>query len=113
MSATVISASPTSNAASPTAARLAARFSWSRTGRSISRRTPMSSSRLTPSRKPLPVRATELIDEIVVHIVPVLLGAGTPLYQADGEHLRPLDLIETSAPGELTTLKPRPRYQQS
>ena len=41
-----------------------------------------------------------LVDELFVHIVPVLFGGGTPLYEAvGGEHvgLEPLEVIETPA----------------
>jgi dihydrofolate reductase len=47
-----------------------------------------------------------LVDELLVHLVPVLLGRGIPLYPVCGEQR--FEVLESSAPGELTTLRLRP-----
>ena len=47
-----------------------------------------------------------LVDELLVHVVPVLLGRGIPLYPACGEQR--FEVLETSAAGELTSLRLRP-----
>jgi dihydrofolate reductase len=48
-----------------------------------------------------------LVDELLVHVVPVLLGDGIPLWPRS--ECQAFDVLETSAPGELTTLRLRPR----
>jgi dihydrofolate reductase len=47
-----------------------------------------------------------LVDELLVHVVPVLLGDGIPLWPRIER--QEFDVLETSAPGELTTLRLRP-----
>jgi dihydrofolate reductase len=47
-----------------------------------------------------------LVDELLVHLVPVLLGRGIRLYPAGGEQR--FEVLETSGAGELTTLRLRP-----
>lgn len=47
-----------------------------------------------------------LVDELLVHLVPVLLGRGIPLYPAHGEQR--FEVLETSGAGELTSLRLRP-----
>lgn len=47
-----------------------------------------------------------LVDELLVHLVPVLLGRGIPLYPTCGEQR--FEVLQSSAPGELTTLRLRP-----
>ena len=47
-----------------------------------------------------------LVDELLVHVVPVLLGRGIPLYPACREQR--FEVLETSGAGELTSLRLRP-----
>ena len=49
---------------------------------------------------------TGVLDELLVHIVPVLLGRGIPLYPSCGEQR--FEVLETSGADELTTLRLRP-----
>jgi dihydrofolate reductase len=48
-----------------------------------------------------------LVDELLVHVVPVLLGDGIPLWPRT--ECQAFDVLETSPPGQLTTLRLRPR----
>ena len=51
-----------------------------------------------------------LVGELVVHIVPVLLGHGAPLFPvADDGDAVPLELIESYQSGQILTLRLRPR----
>jgi dihydrofolate reductase len=54
------------------------------------------------------LRAGEL-DEVLVHIAPVLLGAGTPAFLPGEDVPRSFDVLERSQPGELTSLRLAPR----
>ncbi len=47
-----------------------------------------------------------LVDELLVHVVPVLLGRGTRLYTAG--HEKHFEVLGRSGPDELTTLRLRP-----
>jgi dihydrofolate reductase len=47
-----------------------------------------------------------LVDELLVHIVPVLLGDGIRLYPRT--ECQAFEVLEASAPGELTSLRLRP-----
>ncbi|HZC71680.1 MAG TPA: dihydrofolate reductase family protein [Jatrophihabitans sp.] len=58
------------------------------------------------------LRAGEL-DEVLVHIAPVLLGAGTPAFLPSNDELRSFDVLERSAPDELTTMRLAPRNRRS
>lgn len=48
-----------------------------------------------------------LVDELLVHVVPVLLGDGIPLWPRTQSQA--FDVVERSAPDELTSLRLRPR----
>jgi dihydrofolate reductase len=51
-----------------------------------------------------------LVGELVVHIVPVLLGRGAPLVPvADDGDAVPLELVESYQSGQILTLRLRPR----
>jgi dihydrofolate reductase len=51
-----------------------------------------------------------LVGELVVHIIPVLLGRGTPLFPvAAGDSSLPLELVESYSSGQITTRRLRPR----
>jgi len=54
------------------------------------------------------LRAGEL-DELLVHVVPVLIGAGTPAFLPGDDTLRSFDVLERSGPQEMTTLRLKPR----
>ena len=47
-----------------------------------------------------------LVDELLVHVVPVLLGDGIPLWPRTERQA--FEVLGSSAPGELTTLRLRP-----
>lgn len=47
----------------------------------------------------------ELVDEILIHVVPVLVGDGTRFYSVPGMHLVELDLIESFQVGKLAQLR--------
>ena len=47
-----------------------------------------------------------LVDELLVHVVPVLLGDGIPLWPRTERQA--FEVLESSAPGELTTLRLHP-----
>lgn len=51
-----------------------------------------------------------LVGEFVVHVIPVLLGRGTPLFPVvdDGDAL-PLELVESYQSGQILTMRLRPR----
>lgn len=51
--------------------------------------------------------ATGLVDEIILHVVPVLLGGGVPMYRHP-DHPLDLDLIETLPGPSVTTHRFRP-----
>jgi dihydrofolate reductase len=46
-----------------------------------------------------------LLDEIVVHVVPILLGDGVRLYGAPGADRVPLERVELGASGQLTSIR--------
>jgi dihydrofolate reductase len=48
-----------------------------------------------------------LVDELLVHVVPVLLGEGIRLYPRTERQA--FEVLATSGPGEVTTLRLRPR----
>lgn len=47
----------------------------------------------------------DLLDEIVVHVVPILLGDGVRLYGAPGADRVPLERVELGASGQLTSIR--------
>jgi hypothetical protein len=48
--------------------------------------------------------------ELVVHVIPVLLGSGTPLFPlAENGDALPLELVESYQSGQILTLRLRPR----
>jgi hypothetical protein len=49
------------------------------------------------------------LDEVLVHVAPVLLGAGTPAFLPGDDTLRSFDVLERSGPQEMTTLRLKPR----
>jgi dihydrofolate reductase len=53
------------------------------------------------------------LDEVLVHVAPVFIGAGTPAYRSEGAAVVEFDVLESSSPGELTTLRLRPRKEGS
>jgi dihydrofolate reductase len=53
--------------------------------------------------------ARGLVDEIVVHILPVLLGAGVPLYQSAGMAPVRLELLSSLCNGSITSMRFRVR----
>ena len=53
------------------------------------------------------------LDEVLVHVAPVFIGAGTPAYRSEGAAVVEFDVLESSSPGELTTLRLRPRKERS
>ena len=46
-----------------------------------------------------------LLDEVVVHVAPVLLGDGVRLYGAPGADRVPLERVELGASGQLTSMR--------
>jgi hypothetical protein len=48
---------------------------------------------------------------VLVHVAPVFIGAGTPAYRSEGDAVVEFDVLESSSPGELTTLRLRPRKE--
>jgi dihydrofolate reductase len=50
--------------------------------------------------------ALGLVDELLVHVVPVLLGDGIRLWPRTER--RAFEVLDSSPPGELTTLRLRP-----
>jgi dihydrofolate reductase len=49
-----------------------------------------------------------LVDEVILHVAPVLLGDGTRLFSRPGPHVR-LDWVEQTAAGGCANLRLRPR----
>jgi dihydrofolate reductase len=49
--------------------------------------------------------AAGLVDEIVVHLAPVLLGGGVRLYGEDGAGSVPLERVELTPSGQLTSMR--------
>jgi dihydrofolate reductase len=49
--------------------------------------------------------AAGLVDEIVVHVAPLLLGDGVRLYGAPGADRVPLERVELEASGQLTSMR--------
>jgi dihydrofolate reductase len=49
--------------------------------------------------------AAGLVDELVVHVVPVLLGDGVRLYGAHGAAGVPLERVELASSGQLTSMR--------
>jgi dihydrofolate reductase len=54
------------------------------------------------------LRAGEL-DELLVHIAPVLLGTGIPAFPRGEDPPRSFDVVERSGPHEVTSLRLKPR----
>jgi len=52
------------------------------------------------------------LDELLVHIAPVLLGAGTPAFLPGEDTPRSFDVVERSGPDEMTSLRLRPRSRR-
>jgi riboflavin biosynthesis pyrimidine reductase len=46
-----------------------------------------------------------LLDEIVVHVAPLLLGDGVRLYGASGADSVPLERVELASSGQLTSMR--------
>jgi dihydrofolate reductase len=53
-----------------------------------------------------------LLDEIVAHVAPVLLGDGVPLYAAPGGARVDLECVDVESPGQVTGLRFRVRRAQ-
>ena len=49
------------------------------------------------------------LDEVLIHVAPVFLGAGTPVNRSEETEIVAFDVIESSSPGELTSLLLRPK----
>jgi dihydrofolate reductase len=49
------------------------------------------------------------LDELLVHVVPVFLGGGTPVYRSEEPGMVEFEVLEASPPAELTSLRLRPR----
>lgn len=54
------------------------------------------------------LRAGEL-DEVLAHIAPVLLGAGTPAFSPGEDAVQSFDVLERSGPDEMTSIRLAPR----
>jgi dihydrofolate reductase len=52
-----------------------------------------------------------LVDEVLLHVVPVLLGGGTPLFRRQGGPVE-LDRVEHYAAGGVANLRLRPRVPE-
>jgi dihydrofolate reductase len=52
------------------------------------------------------------LDELLVHIAPVLLGDGIPAFALGEDGPRRLDVLQRSGPDEMTTLRLTPRDRQ-
>jgi len=56
--------------------------------------------------------ALGLVDEIYVHVLPVLLGAGVPLYRSAGMSPVRLELVSSSSGATITSMRFRVRAER-
>ncbi|HWD61212.1 MAG TPA: dihydrofolate reductase family protein [Humibacter sp.] len=50
------------------------------------------------------------VDEVLVHVAPILIGSGVPAFALGSPRVREFDVLERSQPSDMSSLRLRPRH---